>query len=186
MKNKTKILLLILFLVALTVFTAYIITRQEEDVQLIDMDKFWYGVSLQFEYRMIMDGHVFSNYTIISERIQAGAHLFDPSYTELIFVHNAEQAQDLPDNIIAAWPRETHVEGMIARIHWTLENPRLRDGLPLSQHATLEEVGLSYPLTAADLVDNWKNVYALWQTIHYWEQLSIQDAAPLSEPSIDE
>jgi len=64
-----------------------------------------------------------------------------------------------------------------------LENPIFLNGRPASNHATLEEVGLSYPLTAADLVDNWENVNALLQTFSSGARGFIRSAAPFGGPA---
>jgi len=93
----------------------------------------------------------------------------DPFYTDLIFVYSQDDAYGFPDNIIVAWPgRDGFPEGMIAGIHWMVSKTeeellsmmrleRLRRPL-----FTLEDFGLSYPLTLEDLVDNWEKVEELW------------------------
>jgi hypothetical protein len=74
-------------------------------------------------------------------------------YTAIIFVHNEEDAEGYPDNVIAAWPTETThkiVEGINERI--------TREG----EEIDLTRFSLEYPITVEDLIDDWENVYDLW------------------------
>ena len=119
---------------------------------------------------------------------------FDPFYTGIIFVHNEEEAAGFPDNIIVAWPRTeasrgdydlNFSEGLIAGIHWAVD--RTEEDLQriswtgttfqLRPVVTLEEFGLTYPLTVVDLVDNWEKVNALWSAFDSDERSLIRREA---------
>ena len=89
---------------------------------------------------------------------------FYPFYTDVVFVHTEEEGQGFPENVIVAWPCPTEAtEFQIDLMH---RNVNLTEA-ELNRHrnprsvVTLEEFGLSYPLTRADLVDNWEKVMAL-------------------------
>ncbi|MDR2182969.1 MAG: hypothetical protein LBE55_02230, partial [Clostridiales bacterium] len=50
---------------------------------------------------------------------------------------------------------------------------------------TLEDFGLTYPLTVEDLVDNWEKVNALWNVFDLSEQTFIHHAAPHGGPDVN-
>ena len=169
--------------------------RQEERF-MIDMDKYFYARSLQFEFQIVVRGEARNCMGSVMSRVQGdGRYLApDPFYDELVFVHNQEQAQGFPDNVIVAWPRtETFIEGsdvnfsegLIAGIHWAVnrsESDLLLFEVPIRPVVTLEEFGLTYPLAIEDLVDNWEKVYALWRALTSVERDSIPRAASRGGP----
>ena len=95
----------------------------------------------------------------------------DPFYTDVVFVHTKEEAQGFPENIIVAWPitagRGNEIN--INQIHRTANRLEV----------ALEDFGLVYPITAADLVDNWENVAALRIALGLFHQFHF----PAVEPS---
>jgi hypothetical protein len=186
-KKRCMILVSALILTALIVFIIYNFAKQEEVQQhMVDMEKFWYANFLRFEFRMMVRGEAFSTPNVVRQYIIPASPYFDPFYDELVFVHNEAEAQGFPDNVIVAWPRDNMTEGLAVGINWTLENPVLHNGIPAHNHATLEEVGLTYPVTAADLVDNWDKVNALWRTFGAAEQDFIIASAPHGGPRTPE
>jgi len=172
---------------------------QEEEERIMDLAaKSWYGDGMQFYFRIVVNGEA-----RILDGLRAWVRLdhvssfHDPFYTDLIFVHNEAEADalNLPDNIIVAWPRDPEwTEGLIAGIHWAVDrseddltnNPAHRGGLltgfPVRGVVTLEEFGLSYPITIEDLVDNWEKVNALWTALTSNEHEFIQRAASAGGP----
>jgi hypothetical protein len=90
------------------------------------------------------------------------------SYTDCVFVHAADDAKAHNDKMIVGWPSErTPVvlsalnrrvqEGKAEHFEWDYEERerKIVDEKPLS------EFSLEYPITTADLVENWENVNAL-------------------------
>ena len=102
-------------------------------------------------------------------------------YTEFVFVHSEAEAAGFPDHVLVAWPSEI-TPGVIPGFHWAV--PRDESELIAAQGqrrrevVSFEDFGLSYPLTVADLVDNWEQVMALWQSLTDTEQTMISGAAP--------
>jgi len=110
-------------------------------------------------------------------------------FTDFILVHNAEEAANLPDNVIAAWPDEDRVDALLAGIYWAINRPEhelpAHSGGPTPRRpVSLEDFGLTYPLTAADLVDNWRKVDELWFALTQGERnmimSHIEHGIPLS------
>jgi len=137
---------------------------------------------LQFEFQIIVDGEpIVSRWRAINTIIP-GLELFDPFYNELVLVHSQADAAGFPDNVVVAWPLEHNpyfAQGLITGFHWAI-NRTLEDltlpgrSNPRRDTLTLEEFGLSYPLSVADLVDNWEKLFALWNALERSEQNTIR------------
>lgn len=177
MSRKIRIIsLAICTAILLIFFTAC--TRQGEVQPMLDIEKFDYANGLFFDFRIVIGDNVWDAAQTVQLRILPTSPLFDPFYTDFVLVQNQEQASELPDYVIAAWPRAGGGEAAIEAIHWVLENPsRWSSGNLRFQNATLEEVGLSYPITVADLVDSWEKVNALLQSFSSASRSAIWNAA---------
>lgn len=141
--------------------------------------------------------HFFVQYTSLLVEVERGGlerippHLF-PEFADIILVHNAQEAESFPDDVIVVWPREDLVPSLIAGIHWAVNRTEHElipewGGAPIRPVLILEDFGLTYPLTAEDLVDNWRNVNELWFALARGERMHIngriQDSFPLAEES---
>jgi len=162
---KKRILFLILaMLFVVTVFTA---CNQEEERQemIISMDRYMYADNLGFAGRIMVDGEeiivtdwmgrfdeIALRITFPNEERLPGQPEFDPFYTELVFVHSEAEAEGFPDSTVVAWPQEGMAEGVINGLRWAA----LRDEIDMEA-----ELGELYPLTVANLVDDWKAVARL-------------------------
>ena len=96
-------------------------------------------------------------------------------FTEFAIVHNAEEAANFPDNVFVVWPNEELIDSLFAGIYWALNRTEHQlltewDGAAARPVLALEDFGLTYPLTAADLVDNWRKVDELWFSLTRGEQ----------------
>jgi len=145
---------------------------------IIPLDKMFYASRMNFVTRMISMGEEWIG-RIRSDFLMPTSIHFDPSLTELVFVHSEAEAVGFPDNVIVAWPRIVgwpgmedfnHSQQIVDAIHFVLDpvNERhidIRDGRPRREVFTLEDFGLSYPLTVADLVDNWEKVNELMHAL---------------------
>ena len=92
----------------------------ETRAMMVDWDKFWYARFMRFDFRVMIDGEPHNSYIRALERINPGGwnEHYDPYFNELVFVHNKEQAQDFPDNVIVAWPQEGgFTEGLLAGLN---------------------------------------------------------------------
>jgi len=199
MSIKTKKIVLVIMaivLVALTLSAIILLVNnnQQEDENMgwmIDRDKFFYAGELSFQFRLIDGNSVFWVPHIVLEFVSPNGDHFNPALTELVFVHNEEEAQAFPDNVVVAWPRVlpmsrpdgefTFSEGIVRGIQWTAD--RTEEDLDADRWTnrsvvTLEQFGLTHPLTVADLVDNWEKVNELWNAFGMSEQQSILNAAP--------
>lgn len=161
--------IILTILIAMTLILTSCDGREPE--ALVNLDKIDYAFDIRaFEFQMVIDGEL---KTEVPNTALRSAHPtspnFNPFYTDFILVHGQEEAQGFPDTTIVAWPREGRAQDIIGGIHWAVARddtdliiyglfgePRERS--PIS----LEDFGLTYPLTVADLVDNWEKVNALW------------------------
>ena len=159
-------------------------TTNWDDLAMISEEKFNYVHQMGFDTRMVFEGEVVSPNAIahISRSINPWRPTFNPFYTDLILVHNAEEAEGFPDNIILAWPRDNDwTQGLIDGIHWAVNREEidlLFQGVLRRELFTLEDFGLSYPITITDLVDNWEKVNALWRAFTLSERNTIHRFAP--------
>ena len=168
----------------------------EEEERIMDLlTKSRFGWGMRFEFRIVIDDEAIITFgDFITMLLDPLIDIHNPFYTDLIFVHNETEADalQLPNNIIVAWPRggAEWTDGLIAGIHWAVS--RAEDeiqqgwGQPLRPVVTLEEFGLSYPITIEDLIDNWEKVNALWNAFTSNERSFIQSAAPRGGPAIPE
>ena len=184
-KNK-RITMLVISILFVAVIVIMIGRNQERVAQpMINMDKYSYANLLSFEVRMTINGYVFQSWTSVQDSILPGSRFFDPSFNELVFVHNEAESRGFPDNVIVAWPRERTIEGLIASIHWAVNRQDGEIGVrgnPIALRrpvVTLEEFGLTYPLTVEDLVSNWEKVFALFRVFTPFEQSVISDAGSM-------
>jgi hypothetical protein len=182
--NALSILLLLSFLI---LFSRCNINNESSAEQrefpepIISTEKYVYAGEMGFRFQVAEDGErrIRGSMTVLN-LIMPRSPYFDPCLTDLVFVHTEEEAQGFPDNVIVAWPREGNwTQGLIAGIHWTIEDPVLgTHGRPVRELVTLEDFGLTYPLTVEDLVDNWEKVNALWNVFDLSEQTAIRGGAP--------
>jgi len=104
--------------------------------------------------------------------------MFDPFFDELVFVHSEEEAVGFPDNVIVAWPWALNVDSLINMLH-SFVNKSIEDlirphgSVPRRDVITFEEFGLSYPLTIADLTNNWEKINALINALSNTERSMI-------------
>ena len=199
MKSKIAIVFILVLLMTMLVTGCSSYEEEKEEPQaMIPLEKLWFADDLRFEYRIVIDGEIFHAFWRVFVHINPNTPYFNPFYTELVFVHNEEEATGFPDNIIVAWPREGEFsQGLIDGMHWAVNRDAnsltRRSGSKIRKVITLEEFGLSYPLTVEDLVDNWEKIYALWNAFTPSEQNTVrwvarggQDEPPASKIPYDE
>ena len=166
--------------VAIIYFSLFIIlsiinrdTTPERQEYMIDARLVEYVHRTQiFEIIMIVNGDVSvarANFFLWTMAHPHGGN-FDSSFTELIFVHNQEEAQGFPPNVIVVWPTEHPLihsvmdifNQYVARNENELHSPERPGGrYPIN----LENFGLSYPITINDLVENWEGVFSVWKAL---------------------
>jgi len=153
-KIKSKLMITSAFAVLLAmIFSIVGCSREEPNQVMISTDKYFYAISLSFQFRAVFEGEVtispidvFARHLVFPE----GEH-FDPS-NEFVLVHNEAEAANLPDNVVAAWPR--YAQGMVNGIMFFVYHNEI----------DLSEFGLTHPVTVTDLVDNWEQVNELWNS----------------------
>ena len=148
---------------------------------MINLDKLHFAYLTRiFDFQMVVDGEIETAFAPLRawDMTQPHSPYFDPFYTELVFVHNKEQAQGFSDNVIVAWPRDwpatqgvvNIMNNMVSRNAEELGNLRTQTREPIS----LEDFGLTYPITIEDLVDNWEKVIAVWNALTETERMSLR------------
>ena len=149
---------------------------------MIPRDLYSYAVQMEFAFRIMVDGEQRCG-GWVREVVFPSSEIFDPSYNDLVFVHSEVEAQEFPDNVIVAWPREDgnfaeyFVAGINIRITRTEEDLLSYRGRPMREVINIDDFGLTYPITVADLVDNWERVRSLWRAFTQSEQSSISASA---------
>lgn len=153
----------------------------EEEYRIMSLiRKVAYGRDLSFDFQMYIEGESrqFVGATV-SEFVRPSSHMYNPFYIEVVFVHSGAEAAGFPENVIVGWPNpdERISVSAIAQIH--REVNRTEDELGLfGEHnrrpvVTLEEFSLTYPITIADLVDNWEKVALLREAVGLMPDFSI-------------
>jgi len=176
---KRSIVLIILLSVILLIFTLCNMRRERE--ALVNLDKLEFAFhTIMFDFQMVIDGEVVFRANLHARN---AAHplspYFDPFYTELVFVHNQEEAQGFPDNVIVAWPGDRpHTQGVVNMLNYRVSLPAGElvgpSGRQTREPIILEDFGLTYPITIADLVDNWEGVVAVWKALTENERMDLR------------
>ena len=178
--RKNRVILIIMVLSVTALVTMCSINSREERVPqaMIRQDKMWFASDMGFSARFVWEGRVVNCHITALRVTSPRDPRFDPFYDELVFVHSEAEAYGFPDNVIVAWPRmyigDTDIPRMqriINRMHLSIRNARFRDeGVLYREPFTLEDFGLTHPLTIEDFVDNWEKVNALWRAFDSWER----------------
>ena len=165
-KSRKAIIAVILTLIAVLVVAMCISNREgeEEAQQLIDTEKLWYAKSLEFGFRIVVRGNAFRSGESVFMHILVRP---DPFYTDLVFVHSRTEAEGFPDNTVVAWPRAGGGQATVQLLQEYVDKTEAElNGRGLLRPViTLEQFGLTQPLTAEDLVNNWEKVNALIQAL---------------------
>jgi len=210
MKRSDIIFVLVMLAVIGAIF--FLVTREEggrysrrelEEQRITNLlVKNDYGIQMNFHY--YLHRHTASLPTdgwVTVRAILPSSHTHDPFYTDIVFVHNEEEALDFPSNIIVAWPNRDIVvestglnysEALILGIHWAvnrteeslLRTSGSREGQLLRPVIILEEFGLTYPISIEDLVDNWEKVNTLWFALDPNERSLIRQGAFVGGPGL--
>ena len=175
MKGTVKHFLLLVILASLC---AFLLTGCQKDGSIkeraLDIiarteaaNKLLYATGLEFNIRIVVDEEVHGSPTfsdpIAINRIAFNPTYsnFDPSYTGIIFVYSEEEALQLPDNVITAWPTPRTL-GVINGLNWAVESGEVRFNVRNSAgDIDLSEFSLEFPITITDVVENWEGVHEL-------------------------
>jgi len=168
--------------VILTLIVALVVTmstgNQEEEAQeaqeLIDLVKFRYAQSLGFAFGIVAHGRTIESHRVVF--LQMLDHRPAPFYTDLVFVHSRAEAEGFPDNVLVAWPTAGGGRATARSLQRAVDRPEEAGLDTWGQRrpaVTLEQFGLSQPLTVEDLVDNWEKVNALFRALTFSERYSI-------------
>ena len=166
MKNKIVIVAIIAALVVIAiaailgVFIAFENTQHpltEEQIMVFEnqRQKLYYARNSQFDFLLPdetwLDTDVFfelRDYIYQELRMVSFPEYRQFRYNQIVLVHSEAEATGFPENVLVAWP-SVGVEGLNMRV----VNRR--------EEINLEDFNLSYPITAADLVDHWEWIHAL-------------------------
>ena len=137
---------------------------EEQNWQAYMAAKYWFTVDMNFRGRIIVDGEQFGLGMAIFQISMRNRH-----FTDFVFVHTAAEAEAFPDNVVVAWPSEDEALNQLridamhrqaSRTAEELEQLRWR-----RRAVTLEEFGLSYPITVEDFVYNWEGIRDLREVL---------------------
>ena len=166
MKKKYIIVLTIIFVTVLAVIASVMFFTwwQQEQVRREDANELMrqqaqYGWTLGFTHNPHAMGWVLLHIS----------HGRETEFTEIVFVHSAEEAEGFPEHVLAAWPRD--VEGVFSYdaptevallgFNWWIERineiaPGEIRGIPVSE--IIFPGTIQYPIGIEDLVDHWEDV----------------------------
>jgi len=141
--------------------------RKEAQQSMVNMEILNYAMHLEFGFRFMYFGFNEDGFNLgrlgnpnnWHSWVSGNEPWLSPPH-EFVLVHNADEAELLPNHIIAAWPHELNYHHILGRINWeiNLNDEELRN-LRLNRNViNLNNFGLSFPLTTNDLVDNWESV----------------------------
>jgi len=172
------------FLIIFVLFVAVIVTScinntQEEIQQMIPQDKMNHAIDMMFRQSFIVDGERHIRAASDGSVTNPRSTIFNPIFTELIFVHSQEEAVDMPDNVVIAWPCCFSI-GVLKMLNEAVnrtENDIIFWRRQSRDILNLEDFGLVYPLTITDIVDNWEQVRRVWFTLTQHEQQLIFENA---------
>ena len=137
--------------------------------------------SFLYDAQIIIDGQISANTATtwnVFQFTHPSSPRFNPSFTELVFVHSREEAQGFNDNVIVVWPAEgqateRRIELLNKFASHTAEelgNPSRWGRHPIN----IEDFGLTYPITIVDLVDNWEGILGVWNVLTDSERSSVR------------
>ena len=178
MKTKAfKYFIAILIIAATLLLIFNGINNREERMQrerILELrQKSNFGTDMSFYFQMYIEGERQIPQGWPTPRDILNPMAYDISsifYTDVVFVHNEEQAKGFPEDVIVAWPNMYAAQTAIHEFHRLINIPEAEIQGAIARNPyrpvlTLEEFGLSYPLTIIDLVDNYEKVMALWRSL---------------------
>lgn len=128
---------------------------------------------MDFNFRIVVDGErrvaenpFDSDYLFALNRFDPRSSYFDPD-AMVVFVYTEEEALELPDNVIAAWPSTQTLRGINA-LNWNLQN----GDWELIGEGSAADLSLDFPITIVDVVENWKEVVRL-RNLGFWQEESL-------------
>jgi len=156
---------------------------EERQMTIARSQKFEYAWAMDFEFRIVDDGEVFSIGYSVFIRTEPNHPRFNPFFTDLVFVHNEAQALEFPDNIVTAWPRGNFAGDFVSGINWAIKrtedelkrvlNPQRPSQSPIRPVINLDDFDLTYPITVEDLVYKWEEIWRLWPLFTSGERSTI-------------
>lgn len=172
--KKKLILLVVLLCTIIALFTGC--QKEEVPERMISREKALYARQMHFDFRIVTEDGTHLSYEGrgLFGLINPDSLDFDPFFTELVFVHSEEEAEGFPDNIIVAWP-SWQTERMVEMFNlwakapeqdWRRSGMGQSDGLLGEVYRYLPEHNLTWPISAADLVDNWEDVEAFLKRLN--------------------
>ena len=138
----------------------------ERPAAVISQEKLNYANWLHFEFQIVIDGEPVVSRWQAHHFISQWGLLFDPFYTDLIFVTNQARAYGFPDNVVLAWPRVGETNFSVLGINNEIKRNSyniFRYGYSRCREDVIfiEDLGLTFPLTFVDLVFNWEKIYSI-------------------------
>ena len=177
------IMIVIGILVACDIDTAHM--YEQERIERVNcmvelVEKNIYSQGMQFEFQIYSNGERrVVNARAVFRRFDSGSIHYDPTLSDPVFVYSEEDAANFPENVVVGWPRggifkEVFIAGIHEKVDMTEDQLMENTGVWHRPVITLEQFGLTYPLTHADFVDNWEKVFELWMTLDDHEARRIQ------------
>lgn len=170
-----KIIFILVFILLLTII---IIGCSEEEQLMISRQQISYtaGWPFHFEYRWFEEGEpIVISGRVARSRLSSNAlsESFGYPYTELVFVHNEEEAMNFPEYVLVGWPDSEFTPAILRRFNATIargEDELILNGRALRDVINLEDFGLTYPITFTDIVDHWEKVFEVFNSLSAFEQ----------------
>jgi len=145
MKKFFVILLVIIMLISTACNNVSDDSVEVDELSLFD--KAFYADTIGFEFRIYIDGywHTVNDFTTIWSMINPSGSRYTGFHTELRFVKHRNEAENLPNTIVVAYPNEDTVQDVLTVINWEVD----------SSSIDLNRFGLTYPITVENLVEDY-------------------------------
>jgi len=144
------------FLIVLPILIMGILVACDNREDIAEMNinaKIWYARFLDFDLFMYIDGQWIrgNNYSRAHSLTNPNSEFFADFYTEVRFVRHPDEAVDVPNTVILAFPFENSIERVVNAINWEVD----------SADIDLRSFGLTYPISVDNLVNDYDSVNRL-------------------------
>jgi len=142
---------------------------QEVQQFMISVDKYNFIMFQQtgFEIQLTLDGETIQGFSNVDSYVFPLSDKFDPRFNELVIVRTQEEAEKFPDNVVVAWLiNEEWWDRYFYAVNWAmrLDEEHVRRHInfnrtfprPIGIAEFEERVGLTYPIDADDMLNNFE------------------------------
>ena len=126
----------------------------------------YFALDFGFDFRMIVGDRVVDSPAQVLLRTQAlYPEFFDPFYIEFVLAESEEEAMQLPDDVVAAWPTQ-ETQKRLNALNWIIQREGVNDSeFGLTGNIDPSEFSLEYPIITSDLFEDKDKVNSLFYAL---------------------